>query len=126
MLLRDFCRYNFAYSTLTSCGWMSPKAILIFPKIFLDFRSDTIEKPGIISPSNYENKSYASVVLSDSEVTFLGKGEFHILSNSLLCFIYTRLCIVEEVCCQTSLSFILISGGFPSRFLKSSFLTGSF
>ena len=44
------------------------KAILIVPKNFLDFRSDTIEKQGIINSSSSDG--YASVVLSDSKVAF--------------------------------------------------------
>ena len=39
---------------------------------FLNFRSYLIEKQGFI---NLSNKSYASVILSDYEVTFIGKGK---------------------------------------------------
>ena len=34
-----------------------------------------VEKLSIIDLSSYRSKSYASVVLSDSKVTFLGEGE---------------------------------------------------
>ena len=43
-----------------------------FSKNFLDFELDTIEKQGIINLCRYNNECYAFVVLSDSEVTFLG------------------------------------------------------
>ena len=49
---------------------MTLEAILIFPQNFLSFKSDMIEKQGIINLS-----SYAFVVLSDSEVAFLGEGK---------------------------------------------------
>ena len=49
---------------------MSPKAILIFLKTVPNFKSDTTEKEGIINLSSYSTKCYASVVLSDSKVTF--------------------------------------------------------
>ena len=52
---------------------ISLKTILIFPKNFLIFRSDMIEKHGILSLSTYSNKS--SVVLSNSVVIFLGEED---------------------------------------------------
>ena len=57
---------------LKICNVISPQAILIFPKNFLDFRSDTIEKQGII---NLSSRNYASVLLSDFKFTFLGEVE---------------------------------------------------
>ena len=45
-----------------------------FPKNFLNFRFDTVEKQSILNLSNYKSKGYASVVLGDSEVTFLREG----------------------------------------------------
>ena len=54
-------------------GLISLKAVLIFPKNFLNFRSDMIEKQDIINLSSYCSKNYPSVVLSDFEVTFLGE-----------------------------------------------------
>ena len=39
-------------------------------KNLLNFWSDRIEKQSIMNLSSYSSKSYASVVLSDSEVTF--------------------------------------------------------
>ena len=53
---------------------ISTKAIQIIVKNFLDYRSDTTEKQ-VYNLSRYSSKRYASVVLSDSEVTFLRKGE---------------------------------------------------
>ena len=44
---------------------------LIFSKNFLDLRLDMIEKQSIINHSSYSSKSYGSVILSDSKVTFL-------------------------------------------------------
>ena len=59
--LRIFCMYPFDDLTnsqnLRSCGWISPKTILIFPKNFLNFRSDRIEKQGIINLSSCNSKS---------------------------------------------------------------------
>ena len=46
-----------------------------FSKNVVNFKPDTIEKLGIMNLSSYGNKSYASVVLSHSVVTFLGEGE---------------------------------------------------
>ena len=46
-----------------------------------------IEKQGIISFHSYSSQSYASVVLSDSGVTFLGEGKgaiFHLFLNCVL------------------------------------------
>ena len=60
---------------LWSCGLISPKTILIFPKNFLDFSFETVEKQSIIYLSSYISKWYASVVLSDFKVTFLGEGD---------------------------------------------------
>ena len=56
---------------LRSCGLISSKSILIFPKNFLSFRLNMIEKKVIINLSSYCRKSYSSVVLCDSKVTFL-------------------------------------------------------
>ena len=61
-----FCIYSFDdlinYQNLRSRGSVFLKAILIFPKSFLDFRLDMIEKQSIINLSSYGSKSYASVV----------------------------------------------------------------
>ena len=57
------------------CRSISLKAILIFPKNFLDFKSDLIDKQGIINLSSHSSKNYASVVLHHSELTPLGEGE---------------------------------------------------
>ena len=63
-----------------------PKTILIFPKDFLNSRFDTIAKQSIINLSRYRSKCYASVVLCDSEVTFLREGEDAVFCPSF-CFI---------------------------------------
>ena len=56
-----------------------PKSCSPFPKNFLVFWLDTIEKH-IINLGSYSSNSYASVVVSDSEVAFLGDKE-----NAVLC-----------------------------------------
>ena len=77
MLLGDFFPYSFVDSTdsknLLCWRSISAKTVPIFSKNFLDFRSDMSEKQGIINLSSYSNKSYTSVVLWDSEVTFPSK-----------------------------------------------------
>ena len=77
---------------------ISLKTILIVPKNFLHFRSDTTEKKGIINLTSYTSKSYALVVLSNSE-----DAEF-------LPFLYRVLfiqsCIIKGVYQQISLSSI--------------------
>ena len=50
---------------------------------FLNFSSDTIEKLGIINFRSYCNKSNASIVLSDSEVTFLWKVDGNLLIHRI-------------------------------------------
>ena len=47
------------------------KTILIFPKNYLNFRSDMIEKQRIVNLCSYSSKSFVSVVFIDSEVDFL-------------------------------------------------------
>ena len=64
-----------------------PKIVLIFSKNFLDFKSDTIENQSII---NLSSKSYASVVLNDSEVAFLRDVRLQSLVNfSFISFIHS-------------------------------------
>ena len=74
--LRFFCTYSFGdlidSQNLWSYVLISPKTILIFPKNFIDFWFDTVEKQNII---NLSHESYASIVLNNSQVAFLGKGE---------------------------------------------------
>ena len=52
---------------------------------FLNLRFNAIEKQSIINLSCYRSKSFASVVLGDSMVTFLREGEDAILCPSLYC-----------------------------------------
>ena len=79
MILKIFCPYSLDESMhsqiLWSYGLISPKTMLIFPENFLNFRFDMVEKQNIVNLSSYRSKSYASVVLSYSEVNFLGEGE---------------------------------------------------
>ena len=49
--------------------------MLIFPKNFLEFMWDTIQKLGIINLSSCRIMSCVSMVLRDSEVAFLGEEE---------------------------------------------------
>ena len=78
MLFRDFGTDSYDDSTncqnLLNCGSISPKTVLNFPKNFLDFRFESVEKQSIINLSSYSSRSYASVVLCYSPVTYLGEG----------------------------------------------------
>ena len=110
--LEVFCMYSndlMDSENRWSCGLISLETILIFPKNFFNFWSDTIEKQGIINLSSYSSKNHASVVLSNSKVIFLGgRGGCSLLSIFLLCFVYTQCCIIEVVCHQIFLSLILL------------------
>ena len=69
----------FAHDSLMDCQNISSKAILVFFKNLHNFGSNMIEKQGVINLRS--NSSYATVVLSDAEVTFLDKGNhaaFHL------------------------------------------------
>ena len=46
-----------------------------FSKEFFNSRFNSVEKLSLINLSSYSVKNYASVVLSDSDDTFLGKGD---------------------------------------------------
>ena len=89
---KNFCTNSFNDSTdcqnLWYCGLISLKIILIFPTNFCNFRFDIVEKQSIINPSNYRSKSYASLVLGDSEVTFLREGEDAAFCPSLYCILF--------------------------------------
>ena len=80
-----FCTMSFYDSTdcqnLWCCGLIFTKTVLIFSN-FLNFCFDAIEKQSIINLSCYGCKSSASLVLCDSEVTFLGEVGY---SLSLCC-----------------------------------------
>ena len=60
---------------------------MIFPKNFLNFRFDTVEKQSILNLNSYSSKSYASIVLDDSEFTFLREREDAAFHDCIL-FIY--------------------------------------
>ena len=47
------------------------KAILVFPKNFLNFRFKVVEKQSIVNISRLGSTGYTPVVLGNSEVTFL-------------------------------------------------------
>ena len=53
----------------------SENRLNFFSKNFLNFWSSAIEKQNIINLSCYESKSYDSVVLGDSKVSFLSEKE---------------------------------------------------
>ena len=74
---------------------ISLKNIIIFPKNFLNFTSDTIEKCNIIKLNCNRNMHYVSVVLRDSKVTFLGDGEDAAFNPFLFCVFYTQHGIIE-------------------------------
>ena len=69
------------------CGSISAKTILICFKNFLNFWFDAIEKQATVNLSRCRSRTYASIVLSDSEVTFHREGDdaaFCPSSNCLL------------------------------------------
>ena len=91
---------------LKSCGSIFLKALLIFPKDFLDFRLDTAQKQDIINLSSYGRMSYASVVLSGSKVAIHGKGKMQPFVHFFIEFwLY---CMIEEACHQIFLSSIFL------------------
>ena len=62
---------------------------MIFPKNFLNLKMNMIEKQGIINLSSDSSKSYASAVLSDSQVAFFfKKGENAAFHPILLCVLF--------------------------------------
>ena len=74
--------------------------MMIVSKNILDFWFNAIEKQSIIKPSRYENKGYASIVVGDSDVIFLGEGEDAAFYPSLYCiliiynkYIYIYVCV---------------------------------
>ena len=59
------------------------KADMIFPNNFIDFVLYAIKKKGIMKLSSNSSKYYVSIVLNDSEVTFLGEEK-----DAIILFIY--------------------------------------
>ena len=58
-----------------------------------------IEKEGIENLSSYSSKNNGSVVLSDSEVAFLGTGRDAAFRPFLwVYFVYTLRCVIEDDC----------------------------
>ena len=87
--------------------WFLWKTEVIFPKNFLDFRLAMNENQGIVNLRRCSSKCYASVVLTDSDIAFLGERENAVfLSISLLCFVYKLRCVVGKICRQIFLSFV--------------------
>ena len=66
-----------------SYGAFFPKAVLIFPEYFLDFKLNRNDKQGVIKLYNNSRKSYAPEVLSNYVEIFCGIGEFRISFISL-------------------------------------------
>ena len=64
------------------------QTVLIFPKNFLNFRFDMVEKQNIINFSSYRSKSYTYVVVGDFEVTFLREGEDAAFCPSFCCILF--------------------------------------
>ena len=93
---------------LWCCELIFPKAVLIFPKKFLNFKLNRIKKQGIMNLCSYSSKSVASVVLSDSEVAYHGEEEDATFRPFLsFYFVYKQCCIIEGECRKMFLSFIL-------------------
>ena len=90
-----FCMHFFDNSTdhqdQRYCRSISPKAVMIFPKNFLDFRSDTTETHGIINLSSNISKSYAFLCCSKWFWWPFSwrRGGWSLSSISLLCFVYS-------------------------------------
>ena len=76
------------WQNLWGCGSISLKTVLIFTREFLCFRFDTVEKDSIINLSNYNRKSYTSVLPSDSNVNFLGGKEDAPFDPFLYCILF--------------------------------------
>ena len=70
---------------LWSCGSISPKTLLIFPKNLLNFKFNTVEKQNIDS---FSSKSYACVILSVSEVYVGGWGRDAVFCPFLYCILF--------------------------------------
>ena len=55
---------------------ISTKAILFYPKNFLNFRFNAVELQSIVNFRRYGSKGYTLVVLGNSRVTFLGEMDY--------------------------------------------------
>ena len=69
---------------------------IFFPKNFLNFWSDTIEKQGIINFIMYSSNSYASVFVVVPRFPFLGEEKEAIFHTFLCCIVY-RLCCISSL-----------------------------
>ena len=73
------------FDGLLESGSVSPKTILILSKNFLSFWFDAVEPQKITNLSRCRSKGYTSVVLGNSEVTFLGERNDAAFCPSLYC-----------------------------------------
>ena len=87
---------------------VSPKSILILPKNFLNFWLGAVQLQSIINFSRYGSKGYTSVVLCNSEVTFLGEKEDAAFCLSFYCVLVIYGVAVSEECLQIPWSSILL------------------
>ena len=116
-----FCTnsFNELLDRIWCCGSISLKPVLIFPKNFLHFWFDAIEKQSIKNFSRYRRKSYASIVLDDSVVTFHGERE-----DATICFslsVVFRRCKIEVIISLSSIFLVVFCCG--RQFLCSWFLS---
>ena len=75
---------------------------------FLNFLFDEIEKQSIINLNYHGSKSYASVVLGDSEVIFLTEGEGIAFVNLSVVFLLSTALQYRAASHRISLSSILL------------------
>ena len=90
VLPREFLHFYIIQKIVRICDVdrFPPKTVINFPKNFHNFMLGAIEKQSIINFSHNWSKSYISVVLGDSEVTFLRKGEDVAFCPSLYCIAF--------------------------------------
>ena len=113
---RGSCKNSFKDSTdcqnLSCCGSVFPKTILILPKNFLNFGFDVVEKQRMIKLWGYGSEDYTSVVLGNSEVTFLGERADTAFCPHVYCvLLYTAL----QYWNSPSSNFLVFHGGISSR-----------
>ena len=81
-----FCPYFFDnltnFQNQWNCGWISAKAVQIFPENFLDFRSDMIEPPKRWFQNHKNNRSITLTTIA--AIMF----RFSILSGQIYIYIY--------------------------------------
>ena len=77
---------------------ISPKAILVLPKYFLNFSFYAVALYSIVDIGRCGGKGYASVVLGHSEVPLLKEKEAIPLSPSVYCVLVIYGITVSEQC----------------------------